>query len=77
MVTLKVNTEGYGSNKNKGIAEFKCPLCLSADVLFMKMPTICWSCGEKYLFDFSSLILYQEERVHFHFNKGATSKSHG
>lgn len=76
MITLKINVEGYGCCINNSIAEFKCPSCFSADVLFMRMPTHCWNCDEKYLFDFPSLMLYQKERAHFHFNRGATSNNH-
>ncbi len=59
-----------------GYAEFKCPNCFQTDVLYMRMPSICWSCGEKYMFNFASLILYQKDRVYFHFNRGATSENH-
>jgi hypothetical protein len=70
MLKVKIDVKKYG------YAEFKCPSCFQTDVAYMRMPTLCWSCGDKYIFDFPSLLLYQKERIHFHFNRGKTSDNH-
>jgi len=63
MIKLKVDVTRHGT------VEFPCPHCGVSDVLYVSMPTHCWTCGGPYRVNIKELIGHVEERVHFHFRQ--------
>jgi hypothetical protein len=51
---------------------FLCPECGEEDVLYIRSPVRCYSCGHFSLFDLNWLLDDQEERVYYHIH-GYTS----
>ena len=48
------------------ILSFICPFCGNNDVTYITMPSVCWNCGKKYLFDVTTLVNFQYNRYTYY-----------